>query len=225
MLQFGDKRLHFPHTVGNREPIWAVLSPLLQGPPSRGAAGGVSEAGDPILEVASGSGEHIHCFASKRPELQWIPSDREPLHVASVDAWCEGLPNVARGLPLDVSAPSWPVLPRLQAVVAVNLIHISPWEACCGLLDGAARALAPGGWLYFYGAFKRNGAHTAPSNVAFDRGLRQQDPSWGVRDREGELLPAAAERGFALSLVVDMPSNNFSVILALTGGPTAFRNF
>jgi hypothetical protein len=199
-----DQRLHFPHTLGNRAPIWQVLSSFLA-------------PGDQVLEVASGSGEHVRHFAIQQPGIRWFPSDCESDHCQSIDAWCAGLSNVATALQMDVSTQPWPALPSLRAVVAINLIHIAPWSACLGLVAGAARSLAPDGLLYLYGAYKRMGKHTAPSNGAFDRSLRDQNPDWGVRDLESELLPAAAARGFVVAEVVEMPSNNLSVLLRATG--------
>jgi hypothetical protein len=91
------------------------------------------------------------------------------------------------------------------------MIHIAPWDAAIGLVRGAARLLPTGGVLYLYGPYRRDGRHTAPSNEAFDRGLRMRDPRWGVRDLE-EVAQLAEEHGFTQALIEEMPANNLSLI-------------
>lgn len=181
--------LYFPATQRNREPIWEVLGPLVHGT---------------VLEVASGSGEHLAYFQEKRPDVTFIPSDPEPAHRASIRAWT-GLE------PLDyaVGGP----LPELslEGMLAINLIHIAPWEVTGQLMSAAGQLLKPGGFLYLYGAYRRGGEHTAPSNEAFDRGLQAQDPRWGVRNLE-DVIETAAAAGLTLEKVVQMPANNLSVI-------------
>jgi len=192
-----DHRLHFPATDLNRQAIWDVLSERL---PVQGR----------VLEVASGSGQHMQFFATRAPHLQWIPSDREPDYRASQRDWCAGLPQVLEPLDLDVCRP-WPLDRPVEVVLAINLIHISPWEATEHLMAGAHKWLVCGGFLYLYGAFKREGRHTAPSNQSFDVGLRQQNSQWGVRDLE-RVVAVAEQAGLRLSTVLEMPSNNLSVI-------------
>jgi SAM-dependent methyltransferase len=187
-------RLCFPHTQGNRGPIWDVLSAAL---PDTGT----------VLELASGSGEHVATFAGLRPGLTWQPSDVDPEHLDSIAEWTAELPNVLPPLPLD-AAGVWPTLPPLQAMVVINLIHIAPWEATLGLLANARRLLVPGGLLYLYGTYRQNGA-MVPSNHEFDRHLREQNASWGVRDLEAV---EAAAAGLTLERVLEMPSNNLSVL-------------
>lgn len=184
-------RLYFPATERNREPILAVLTRVLP----KGAL---------VLEVASGSGEHAAYFAA-RLDVTWQPSDPDPDHRASIDEWCAGLCPPA--LDLDVEKP-WP-LKRADVVFCANLVHIAPWEASLGLLDGASKLLAPGGLLVLYGPFRRHGAHTSPSNEAFDASLRSRDAAWGVRDLD-EI--AATATAFALVEVVAMPSNNLTAV-------------
>jgi Protein of unknown function (DUF938) len=200
-----DARLHAPATQRNREPILGVLARVL---PARGA----------LLEVASGTGEHAVWFAAQLPGYTFQPSDPSPAHRASIAAWIasSGLDNLRPPLALDVTMAAWeksPGIPAdLVAILSINLIHIAPWAATLGLLRGAAAALGPGRLLVLYGPYRRGGEHTAPSNAAFDRSLRAQDPAWGVRDLEA-VVAAAGDAGFALEEVVPMPANNLSVIL------------
>ncbi|PRQ03557.1 hypothetical protein ENSA5_14890 [Enhygromyxa salina] len=192
-----DPRLDYPATGRNREAILAVLREVL---PSSGT----------VLEVASGSGQHVAFFAAAFPSLRWQPSDRDESLFESIRAWTEGLANVAGPTRLDATATPWPI-DSFDAVICANMIHIAPWAACLGLLDGASRSLAADGPLCLYGPFRRGGAHTAPSNEAFDQRLAAQDPSWGVRDLD-TIEEEAKGRGFALDRVFDMPANNLSVV-------------
>jgi hypothetical protein len=198
-----DARRSAPATQRNREPILAVLARVL---PSAGL----------VLEVASGTGEHACFFASKLVGLEWQPSDPDDGNRASIAAWRDeaALPNLRAPLALDATAERWPV-ERADALININMIHIAPWAACEGLVRGAARVLSPGAPLVLYGPFRRGGRHTAPSNDAFDRGLRAQNATWGVRDLD-EVTRAAAAQGLALDEFVEMPSNNLTVIFRRT---------
>lgn len=191
--------LHYPATRRNRDPILAVLRRIL--PPT-----GL------VLEIASGSGEHAAYFAAHLPGIVWQPSDREPALLASIAAHAaeSGSGNLRPPVPLDVCDDSWPVT-RADAVVAINMVHVAPWAVCLALLGGGARLLAEEAPLFLYGPFKRGGRHTAPSNEAFDRSLRAQDPLWGVRDLD-EVAAAAKARGLDLDEVVQMPANNLGVV-------------
>ncbi len=198
-----DQRRYAPATQRNREPILALLQRVL--PPT-----------GTVLEVASGTGEHSVFFAPRLQPRQWLPTDCEPEGLASIRAWqaADPAPNLEPPLELDVSQPSWPATlpPRpFQAVVSINLLHISPWSTGLGLLAGAGALLPPGGILYLYGPFKQDGQHTAPSNAAFDRSLRAQNPAWGVRDLE-TVIAAAADAGLDWVETAAMPANNLSVI-------------
>jgi SAM-dependent methyltransferase len=197
-----DRRLHAPATSRNREPILAVLRRHL---PVRGL----------VLEIASGSGEHAVHFAAALPQLVFQPSDPDPDARASIDAWIasSGLNNVRPALALDVTQEPWPV-DEAAAVLCINMAHISPWSATEALVRGAARILPPGGVLYLYGPYKRDGARTAPSNEDFDASLRARNPDWGVRDLEAVAALAAAH-GFGEPTVERMPANNFSLVFRL----------
>ncbi len=169
-----------------------------------------------VLEIGSGSGQHIVALADAFPSIHWIPSDPAPRAPASIAARAEasGAGNIATPLDLDVTAPDWAAAldGPLDAMVCINVLHITPWAVCEGLMAGAGRLLATGAPLYLYGAYKRGGAHTAPSNEAFDRSLRQRDPAWGVRDLD-DVVACAEAAGLGLDRVVEMPANNLSVIL------------
>ena len=189
-----------PAVARNREPILAVLRQRLAG--QRLA-----------LEIASGTGEHAAWFCASLPELTWQPTDCDPEALASIAAWREAadLPNFLSPLKLDAGAADpWPVT-RADAVVAINMIHIAPWQATEGLLAGAARVLPAGGLLLLYGPFREDGVHTAASNAEFDLSLQARNPAWGVRDR-GEVAALAARHGLLLAERIEMPANNLSLV-------------
>ncbi|HEY0441461.1 MAG TPA: DUF938 domain-containing protein [Xanthobacteraceae bacterium] len=188
-----------PSVARNRDPILLVLRRVL---PGRGT----------VLEVASGTGEHAAHFAAALPHLTWQPTDTDEDARRSVAAHRElvGLPNLLPPLALDVCAPVWPVA-HADALVAINMIHISPWTAAEGLMAGAARVLPPRGVLYLYGPYKENGEHTAPTNAAFDASLRARDPAWGVRDI-ADVRALAGAAGLDLVERVTMPANNLSLV-------------
>jgi cyclopropane fatty-acyl-phospholipid synthase-like methyltransferase len=198
-----DHRQYAPATLRNREGILKILSEVLP-------------LGGNVLEIASGTGEHATFFASKLESCRWIPSDVSALALESIIAWQNACPGSNLELPLliDVIQDNWQqeVLHRkINAIVNINMIHIAPWQAWLGLLDGASRLLPKGGILYLYGPFKQNGEHTAPSNESFDRSLRDRNPLWGVRDLE-EIVATAAAQNLTLQQVIAMPANNLSVI-------------
>ena len=195
-----DVKRRAPAAARNRDAIRDVLQRTL---PDRGL----------VLEIASGTGEHIAHFAQGcAPGLAFQPSDPDPQARASIDAWVAELrlANVRAAIALDASAPAWPVA-RADAVLCINMIHIAPWAAAIGLLQGTARVLAADGVLYLYGPFQQDGRHTAPGNERFDQSLRQQNAAWGVRDL-GAVAALAAAAGFAPPVVEAMPANNLSVI-------------
>jgi hypothetical protein len=184
-----------PAASRNREPILSVLRDWLS-PSGR------------VLEVAAGTGEHALHFAAAFPALEWQPTDPDPEARASIDAWAEeeGTPNLRPAIHLDVRSADWPIA-EAAAVLAINLVHISPPEASSGLLAGAARLLSPGAPLILYGPWRVQGELLAYSNHAFDAKLKERDPRYGLR----ELTTFAAEagfEGFTLAERRDMPANN-----------------
>ncbi|OQW47077.1 MAG: SAM-dependent methyltransferase [Proteobacteria bacterium SG_bin6] len=191
----GAAKKHAPATLRNRDAILIVLQAVL--PPT-----GL------VLEVASGSGEHMAYFAERLPKLDWQPSDPEPSALASIAAWSAGIANVRPPLALDAAVPDWPI-EGADAMLCINMVHISPWHATLGLFAGAALLLEPGAPLYLYGPFHRAGVPTAESNLAFDANLRARDPAWGLR---GVDEVTAAAQGFVLDRVIEMPANNLSLI-------------
>jgi SAM-dependent methyltransferase len=195
-----DGRITAPSTDRNKDPILEVLRRVL---PDTGL----------VLEIASGTGQHVVHFAAALPRLFWQPTDLNREHLASISAWIRhrGLKNVHAPLELDVGSNAWPV-DRAEAVVCCNMIHIAPWGATVQLLAGAARVLVPNGVLILYGPYRRFGRHTAPSNEAFDADLRGRNPEWGLRDME-EVIELAGGNSLFLLEVVPMPANNFSIVL------------
>ena len=160
-----------------------------------------------ILEVASGTGEHALAFARRFPAIDWQPSDPDPDALGSIEAWrADGPPNLLPAVRIDVRSADWPVA-SAAAIVSINMVHISPWEASLGLLDGAARLLPPGAPLILYGPWIEDGVDTAPSNLAFDHSLRDRDPSWGLR-LVATFAAEAALRGLVLADRRAMPANN-----------------
>ncbi len=199
-----DARIYAPATQRNRDVILDVLRKIL--PPS-----GL------VLEIASGSGEHAVHFAQALPRLTFQPTDPTQDALASIAAWIAAakVENVLAPLRLDVTAQSWPVK-SADAVLCINMIHISPWSATIGLMRGAAKILLPGAPLYLYGPYRRGGAHTAPSNADFDASLKARDPAWGVRDLEA-VADQAHQAGFSSPAVTQMPANNLSVVFRREG--------
>jgi SAM-dependent methyltransferase len=204
----GDGRQFSPSAARNSGPIREVLEKVL---PRSGIA----------LEVGSGTGEHVVCFAKAMPGLLWQPSDPDPASRASIAAWiaAEGLANVRAPVAIDVREAVWGVEDEAPfgALISLNMIHIAPWQAALGLLAGAGRLLRPDGILYLYGPFMRSGAHTAPSNAAFDADLKRRDPHWGVRDTD-DLVREAAPHKLELREVIEMPANNLSLVFVKTAG-------
>ena len=195
----GAVRKQAPATQRNRDAIAAVLRDIL---PRDGL----------VLEIASGSGEHAVHFAALFPGLTWQPSDPDPHALASIEAWRHhaGSANVQAPLRLDAAAPEWPIA-AADAVLCINMVHISPWSATQGLIAGAGRLLGPGKPLYLYGPFLQAGVAVAPSNAAFDASLRARNPDWGLRAVE-DVIDLARRHAFARHRIVDMPTNNLSLV-------------
>ena len=193
-----------PATARNREPILGVLKTHM---PARGA----------VLEIAAGSGEHAVAFAGALPGLLWTPSDPSSGARASIAAWSDmaSLPNLRPALALDVlDEAGWPEGP-FNAVVCINMIHISPWAATEGLMRLAGRVLPVGGLLATYGPYLEADVPLALSNAAFDESLRARNPAWGLRDRD-EVAAAAKAEGLTLTRRVEMPANNLMLLFRRT---------
>ena len=203
-----DGRLDAAAFHRNHEPIWAVLEKFLAG-----------KSGD-VVEVGSGTGQHVVHFAKLTPDIVWWPSDLNENHLRSIEAWRahSALANIRPPLRIDLTDPAWcPAMQdgsgpaELLAVFCANVIHIAPWRVAEGLLAGAGRYLRSDGRLFLYGPFKRDGKHTAMSNAVFDTSLRQQDAEWGVRDI-ADVEKLAAGVGLALVETVPMPANNMILV-------------
>lgn len=189
-----------PAVARNTGPILEVLKTHM---PGRGR----------VLEIAAGSGEHATAFAAALPGLDWTPSDPSAEARASIAAWAAaaGLPNLRPPLALDVLDPAtWPDAP-VQALVCINMIHISPWAATEGLMALAGCRLAIGGLMVLYGPYREADQPLAPSNAAFDESLKARDPAWGLRDRDAVAAAARAE-GVALTWRIEMPANNLMLL-------------
>ena len=198
-----DTRQYAPATQRNKEPILKVLKTVITNSSN-------------ILEIASGTGEHAVFFANSFPSCRWIPSDINLMARESIIAWKNyvSVDNLEFPLTIDVTEDGWSDRlseQNVRAIVNINMIHISPWAACLGLLDGAGKLLPEGGFLYLYGPYKRNGKHTAISNANFDLNLRDRHADWGIRDLE-TVIEVAAAANLRLQEVVEMPANNLSVI-------------
>ena len=197
-----DQRQYAVATERNREPILEVLKQFL--PPT-----------GTVLEIASGTGEHAVFFAPRLPSLKWQPSDRNLLAISSIKSWQSYQPsaNLYPPIYVDVTQENWDIqLENIKAIVSINMIHIAPWSACLGLMQGAKKLLPKGGILYLYGPFQRGGRHTAPSNEQFDQYLKMQNSEWGVRHLE-DVIKAGEEQDLKWLATVSMPANNLSVIL------------
>ena len=188
-----------PATERNREPIAAVLREVL---PDRGT----------VLEVASGTGEHAAYFARLFPDLTWQPSDPDPEALVSIEAWAADAEasNLRPPVFLDAASGTWP-LERADAILCINMVHISPWTATLGLMRGAGRRLPAGGPLILYGPYRRAEVPTAPSNEDFDASLRSRNPEWGLRDL-AQVRAEAEGQGLGFERLYEMPANNLTLV-------------
>lgn len=202
-----DGRLDAVAFHRNHQPIWAVLQRFLAG-----------RSGD-VVELGSGTGQHVVHFARHTPDVTWWPSDLNEQHLKSINAWrsYSGLSNIRPPLRIDLSDPAW--CPEMQGsgpgpllgVFCANVVHIAPWRVAEGLFVGAGHYLGAEGQLFLYGPFKRDGRHTAMSNAIFDTSLRDSNPEWGVRDI-ADLERLAATAGLVLMEVIEMPANNLILV-------------
>jgi len=211
-------KLRWPAPERNKAPILDVLRRVL---PDKGT----------LLEIASGTGQHVAYFAEQLPHLRFVPSDINLANLESIRAHREELlarpqtssggstfrssaaedpaastSNVLEPREIDVRSSEWAV-GKVEAIFCANMIHIAPWSCTVGLLDGVGRNLTVPGVFVLYGPFKVAGRHTAPSNEEFDRTLRARDETWGVRDVEA-VQELAGAQGLVLDERVAMPSNN-----------------
>ncbi len=194
-----NHKLDFPATGRNSDAICQVLQEHL--PDGH------------VLEIASGSGQHVNHFARHLPNHYFWPSDLEPDHLTSIQAWTKetGLSNIGQPVLLDTTATNWHNGEPLSAILCINMIHIAPLSAVTGLFAGAAKRLDTGGLLYLYGPFLGAGIGDAPSNLAFDADLKRRNPAWGVRDL-GDVKATAKAVGFDFKQSIEMPANNLSVL-------------
>jgi len=201
----GEGGLLAPAAERNKHPILAVLQRVL---PERGL----------VLEIASGTGQHIAHFAKALPALEWQPSDPDHEMHVSIARWIahHRLANVRPPIALDAGVHPWPI-DHADAVLCINMIHVAPWQATAHLMAGAGRVLPAGGILFLYGPYRRFGQHTAPSNAAFDAQLRAVDPRWGLRDLEA-VVDIAGEHGLGGPEIVAMPANNQAVVFRKESG-------
>lgn len=192
----GDVRREAPAAARNVAAIGDVLADWL---PKRGL----------VLEIASGTGEHALAFARRFPDLDWQPSDPDPLALASIAAWRADAPtNMLEPLKIDAASPDWPVT-SADAILCINMVHISPWASALGLLDGTARL---GAKLILYGPWLVDGEEAAASNLAFDADLKARNSQWGLR-LVSDFAEEAAKRGLKLRASRAMPANNRMLLL------------
>jgi SAM-dependent methyltransferase len=194
-----DGRTVSPSAERNKGPIAEVLRRVL---PAQGE----------VLEVSSGTGQHVVHFAEVMPHLRWLPTERDADSLKSIANWLKqtSAPNVSGPLRLDVYDAIWPAH-DVAAVVCINMIHIAAPSAAEALLRGAGKVIAPGGALFLYGPYRRHGRHTSPSNQAFDEQLKAKNPAWGVRDLE-DVVHLASAAGLELEQTHDMPANNLAIV-------------
>ncbi len=205
-----DGRLDAPAFHRNHRPILSVIDRVIVRRPGH------------VLEIGSGTGQHIATFAAALTDLTWWPTDLAPEHLTSIAAWRDrsGCANLMRQVALDAAAADWglgspgrPPGRDLAALLCINIVHIAPWAVARGILRAAGRHLALDGRLILYGPYRRDGIHTAPSNAAFDTALRARDPGWGVRDT-ADMAELAAANSMRIVEIVEMPSNNLCLIVA-----------
>ncbi|MBW0144843.1 DUF938 domain-containing protein [Sphingomicrobium clamense] len=194
-----EVKRHAPAAARNVGPIGEVLTDWL---PRSGT----------VLEIASGTGEHALAFARIFPDLDWQPSDRDPEALASIAAWREehGTPNLLPPVEIDAASTDWPIM-QADAILSVNMAHISPWPATLGLLKGAKRLLPEDGALIFYGPWIASDVETAPSNMSFDESLKVRNPAWGLRTVE-KVEEAASAQSLQLIERRSMPANNMMLL-------------
>ncbi|MEP3420334.1 MAG: DUF938 domain-containing protein [Erythrobacter sp.] len=192
---------HAPATLRNREVIAQALAEEL---PQDGL----------VLEVASGSGEHAVFFAGRFPMMTWQPSDPDGEAVASIRAYRTEFSgtNLRPPMVLDASMPDHWNAEAVDAIVCINMTHISPWAASAGLFKGAAQILSGKNLpLILYGPYFEHGIEPAPSNIAFDEGLRARNSEWGIRNL-ADMDALAHANGLTRTARREMPANNVLLV-------------
>jgi SAM-dependent methyltransferase len=164
-----------------------------------------------VLEIGSGNGQHAVHFAAAMPHLCWQTSDR-PEYLVGIRQWLDevGLSNTPPPLTLDVAIGPWPT-PDFDAVFSANTLHIMPWTQVQLAFAGLTGVLAPSATLVIYGPFNYAGQFTSASNANFDRALKADAPSRGIRDFEAVDALARAQ-GWRLHSDLSMPANNRCLI-------------
>ena len=187
----------------NKDPILTVLESVL--PPSGS-----------VLEIASGTGQHVCFFAAELPNLRWQPTEPDTPHLGAIEARIResGLTNIEAPIALDVHQPRWPVAQSYDAILCINMVHISPWSATNALCIGAARHLRTGGKLVLYGPYLEQGT-AVQSNLDFDATLKRRNQEWGLREVE-DVTRTAALHGLQRQQLVRMPANNLTVVFSKT---------
>ena len=192
---------HAPATVRNRIPIRSVLDPYLK-------------KARCVLEIASGTGEHIAWLAPQYPNIKWHPSDICPDTLPTINAYNQNNDNVLPALELNTQSSKWPISERFDLITCINMTHISDFKSTLCLFKNSVQYIEPTGVLYFYGPFNKANQFTSPGNEAFHMSLKQQNPQWGLRDVE-TIIHSAEESGWALIQHIDMPANNMSLFFQL----------
>ena len=198
-----NELLTSPAAERNKDPILTVLETVL---PESGS----------VLEIASGTGQHVCFFAAALPMIRWQPTEPDADHLEAISTRIResGLTNIEEPLALDVHEPRWPVAAEYDSVLCINMIHISPWTSTNALCIGAARHLRTGGKLVLYGPYLEDGT-AVKSNLDFDATLKRRNLEWGLRDIE-EVTRTAALHGLQRQQIVRMPANNLTVVFTKT---------
>ncbi|MGB3796785.1 MAG: DUF938 domain-containing protein, partial [Alteraurantiacibacter sp.] len=162
------------------------------------------------------SGEHAVYLSRAFPEWDWQPTDPDPDALASIADWGaeDGSENLLAPHKLDAASSGWPVA-KADAVLCVNMTHISPTAASEGLFAGAGRILPEGAPLLIYGPFIEADVEIAASNLQFDASLKARDPAWGLRSVKW-LDELAASNGLERTARHAMPANNLTLVYRKT---------
>ena len=198
-----DLRRDSPSFHRNIEPITQKLHELIDGSCRQ------------VLEIGSGTGQHVARFASEFPKLQFQPTDYDSENLPSIDSWCEGMDNVSSSLQLDVTFEFWfeKDRPKFDLLLCFNVIHITPWKVTQSIFEGAHKNMTDDSQILFYGPYKVDGKHTSDSNAEFENWLKEKDSSYGIRDLHDVENEANANE-LLLKRSIPMPANNFLIKFA-----------